>query len=117
MGGVSDVINAIGDAGEQVSLNLLLGYLETTYPFLKLPVINQIFEWITEITFDAIFSKLKLGSIQLATIIETASSESNFSQAAQANLTAQTSGDINAQAIAKQNLLDAARKFGSIYTP
>ena len=110
-GDITSIIQAIGGVEEKIAIQLIMGYLEAQVPFFDLPIINQITEFTITEFLNLVVTKLELLEIDLVTVIETAGQESDFMKAAQANVTAQQSGDQNAIAQAQANLIASARSF------
>lgn len=115
-GDITSIIQSIGNISSQISVQLVMGYLDTV-PFLNLPIINQITEFLVAHFIDLIVNKLELFTINLITIIETSGQESDFVKAAQANAIAMQGSDANAQAKAQADLIASARKFFKLTPP
>lgn len=117
MGSITDIITALEPYAEQISVQAILGYLDTAVPFFSLPVISQIVSFLVTQFIDLIVTKLGIVTLNLTTIIETGMQNQAFVAAATANLQAQTNGNQDDKNQAKQNLLNAARNFIKFSSP
>lgn len=115
-GDITSVIQSIGNISSQITVQLVMGYLDTV-PLFALPIINQITEFLVAHFIDLVVNKLEILTINLVTVIETAGQESDFVKAAQANAIALQGSDVNAQAKAQADLIANARNFFKLSPP
>jgi hypothetical protein len=103
--------DALKEAAKKIGSAATLEYLMAIAPWVRLPVIYQVFKWLIEFILSTAINKTELGAFFLFIDVRTSMQGREFIEAAQKNRQAQMNGTQKEKLTAERNLIDSFRAF------